>query len=191
MTETEWLTCSDPKPLLEFLLYKTSARKLRLFAVAACRGSFRRVPRRLAESYSAVEGYADATVPLVEVQKHWGTHGGSWPERPREWALSLTHTRSTAQQARRLAYARCIFGNPFRTASIVSLRLPQVVLALAQVAYDERALPWYELDLQRLGVLSDALEDAGCTDRTILDHLRAPGPHVRGCWALDLILDKQ
>src|SRR5262249_59253001 len=40
-------------------------------------------------------------------------------------------------------------------------------------------------------VLADALEDAGCTEVAILEHLRGPGPHVRGCWAVDLILGKE
>jgi hypothetical protein len=43
----------------------------------------------------------------------------------------------------------------------------------------------------RLGVLADALEDAGCSDEAILSHLRSAGPHVRGCWAVDLILGRQ
>jgi hypothetical protein len=37
-------------------------------------------------------------------------------------------------------------------------------------------------------LLADALEDAGCTDAELLGHLRGPGPHVRGCWGVDLIL---
>ena len=37
---------------------------------------------------------------------------------------------------------------------------------------------------------ADALEEAGCDDAAILDHLRSPGPHVRGCWALDMLLGK-
>ena len=41
-----------------------------------------------------------------------------------------------------------------------------------------------------LPVLADALEEAGCTDADIISHLRDPGPHVRGCWALDLVLGK-
>ena len=45
---------------------------------------------------------------------------------------------------------------------------------------------WAELPF-----LADALEDAGCTDQAILDHCRSPGPHVRGCWAVDLILGKE
>jgi hypothetical protein len=42
----------------------------------------------------------------------------------------------------------------------------------------------------RLPVLADALEEAGCTNADILDHLRGPGPHARGCWAVDLLLGK-
>jgi hypothetical protein len=39
----------------------------------------------------------------------------------------------------------------------------------------------------RLGILGDALEDAGCNDAVLLEHLRGSRPHVRGCWALDLL----
>jgi hypothetical protein len=37
-------------------------------------------------------------------------------------------------------------------------------------------------------VLADAMEDAGVKDAEILDHLRGPGPHLRGCWVVDLLL---
>ena len=47
------------------------------------------------------------------------------------------------------------------------------------------------LDPVRLAILADALEEAGCNSIDILAHLRSPGPHVRGCWALDLILGKE
>ena len=49
------------------------------------------------------------------------------------------------------------------------------VVKLAQAIYTERAF-------DRLAILADALEDAGCNEADILDHLRSPGPHVRGCW---------
>jgi hypothetical protein len=61
------------------------------------------------------------------------------------------------------------------------------VCRLAQAAYDDRQLPDGALDPSRLAVLADALEDAGCTDRAILVHLRRPGPHVRGCGPVDLL----
>jgi hypothetical protein len=47
------------------------------------------------------------------------------------------------------------------------------------------------LDPARLAVLADALEEAGCGSEDQLMHLRRPGPHVRGCWAIDLILGKE
>ena len=49
-------------------------------------------------------------------------------------------------------------------------------------------LPAGNLDSQRLAVLADALEDAGCGDAEMLAHLRGEGPHVRGCWVVDLLL---
>jgi hypothetical protein len=40
-------------------------------------------------------------------------------------------------------------------------------------------------------VLADALEEAGCKDQAILDHLRQPGPHFRGCWPVDLLFARE
>lgn len=85
----------------------------------------------------------------------------------------------------------CIFGNPFRPIALDSVWLTPSVRALARSAYDERILPAGTLDPDRLAVLADALEDAGCDSADLLSHLRGPGPHVRGCWALDLILAKE
>jgi hypothetical protein len=55
---------------------------------------------------------------------------------------------------------------------------------LAQTIYGQRAF-------ERLPVLGDALEDAGCADRDVLDHCRGDRPHVRGCWVVDLLLGKE
>ena len=70
------------------------------------------------------------------------------------------------------------------------LRAGQNGRVLAKAVYDERSLPSGTLETDRLGILADALEDAGCTDATILEHLRGPGPHVRGCFVVDLMLGK-
>jgi hypothetical protein len=82
---------------------------------------------------------------------------------------------------------RDLFGNPFRPAPSLA---PAVLTwdggtipKLAAAVYDERAF-------DRLPVLADALEDAGCTDADILGHCRGGGEHVRGCWAVDLVLGK-
>jgi hypothetical protein len=61
--------------------------------------------------------------------------------------------------------------------------LTSTVKKIAQTSYDERKF----IDLP---ALAGALEEAGCSDAELLAHCRGPGPHVRGCWALDLILGK-
>jgi hypothetical protein len=66
--------------------------------------------------------------------------------------------------------------------------LTPTVSSLARAAYAERLLPGGEFDAFRLAVLSDALEEAGCDDEDVLNHLRSPGPHVRGCWPIDQCL---
>ncbi|MBX9678322.1 MAG: hypothetical protein K2X38_06130 [Gemmataceae bacterium] len=84
---------------------------------------------------------------------------------------------------------REIAGNPFHLHSIDLSNLTDTVASLAKAAY-ERNEPSGHLDPMRLAILADALEDAGSNDTHILSHLRSFGPHVRGCWALDLILGK-
>jgi hypothetical protein len=58
-----------------------------------------------------------------------------------------------------------------------------VVLQMARAIDKERCF-------ENLPILADALEEAGCGDRDILNHCRQPSEHVRGCWVIDLILDK-
>src|SRR5262249_24287962 len=82
---------------------------------------------------------------------------------------------------------------PFREVHIVPRWLAWndgTVRRLAAAIYEERALPSGTLDTVRLAVLADALEESGCTDAELLAHLRSPGPHVRGCLALDTVLGK-
>jgi hypothetical protein len=85
---------------------------------------------------------------------------------------------------------RDIFGNPFRPITLDPTWQTPAVIALATVAYEERIVPTGELDLTRLAVLADALEEAGCSERVIFDHLRQSGTHVRGWWPVDLVLSK-
>jgi hypothetical protein len=82
---------------------------------------------------------------------------------------------------------RCIVGNPFRPVTLDHSWRPSHVLTLARAAYEERLMPAGILSPDRLAVLADALEEAGCADSEVLSHLRGPGPHQRGCWALDWI----
>jgi hypothetical protein len=100
---------------------------------------------------------------------------------------------TTVAKATQTRLFRDLFGNPFRPIIISPAVLAWndgVVVRLAQAAYNQRHLPTGKLDNVRLAVLADALEEAGCTDADIRGHLRGPGPHVRGCWAVDLCLGK-
>jgi hypothetical protein len=78
---------------------------------------------------------------------------------------------------------RDIFGNPFRPVTLDPRWLTASVLDLARAIYDERAFEW-------MPILADALMDAGCGHEDILLHCRGNGPHVRGCWVVDLLLGK-
>ena len=77
-----------------------------------------------------------------------------------------------------------IFGDPFRPVTLDPAWLTPNVLALANDIYAERAF-----DL--MPILADALEEAGCENADMLLHCRVPGEHVRGCWVVDLVLEKK
>jgi hypothetical protein len=105
-------------------------------------------------------------------------------------AISQVQPRDLRQAVKRLTslrqacVVRCIFGNPFRPVTSDPAWLTSDVLALAQGIYQDRAF-------DRLPILADALQDAGCDNDDILNHCRSNGPHVRGCWVVDLILGKE
>jgi hypothetical protein len=104
------------------------------------------------------------------------------------WVRSSAADRESIWQTPDLI--RETFGNPFRPAAFEdSWRTPDV-MSLAQAVYEERWVPSGWLDNVRVGVLADAVEEAGCSDQSVVSHLRAKHAHVRGCWALDLILGK-
>lgn len=92
------------------------------------------------------------------------------------------------------ALVRDLLGNPFRPlpplAPSVLAHNGGIVRRLAEAAYLKRELPRGHLLPERLAVLADALEEAGVCDAVLLGHLRDPGPHVRGCWAVDLLLNR-
>ena len=78
---------------------------------------------------------------------------------------------------------RDILGNPFRPVAVDPDWLTSTVVALARQMYESR-------DFSPMPVLADALQAAGCDNEDILAHCRGPGPHVRGCWMVDLLLGK-
>ena len=88
-----------------------------------------------------------------------------------------------AEQEAQVTLIRDIFGNPFSWPAVDSVWFTSTAVALARQMYESR-------DFSAMPILADALQDAGCDNPDILDHCRGPGPHVRGCFVVDLVLKK-
>jgi hypothetical protein len=191
---------------------RASDRTLRLFAVAWCRRVWHRLAdQRCRDAVEAAERFADGAATQAELSE---ARSAAWTVYARTGAYYARSVHAAAREscdaaavagyaaraarrqrepAAQCVLLRCICGNPFRPVAVSPAWLAWnegTVVRLAQAAYDERHLPPGTLDNARLAVLADALEEAGCTDGQILGHLRSGGDHVRGCWALDLLLGK-
>jgi hypothetical protein len=79
---------------------------------------------------------------------------------------------------------RDVAGNPFALGDGSVAFLSVAVLDLGRAIYDGQLF-------DQMPILADAVEDAGCSDAALLAHLRGPGPHAKGCWALDLVLGRR
>jgi hypothetical protein len=183
MTEEQWLASADAPALLRFVTSaavgaswavghaRPSDRKLRLYACACFRhGRFSDnncQPFDTIEAMDGEDGTDDLSRNAGEFARRWAEADGKY----------------FAPAKVRAALVRDVVGNPFRPSSVAPGWRSADVRRLAQDAYQERAFA-------ELPILADALEDARCTDEGVLAHLRSAGPHVRGCWALDLILGK-
>jgi hypothetical protein len=100
-------------------------------------------------------------------------------------ARDATDAQFNVQEAvLQVALVRDIFGNPFRPMSVDPSWLTSTVLALAEGIYQDRAF-------DRMPILADALQDAGCDNEEILNHCRQPAEHVRGCWVIDLLTGRK
>jgi hypothetical protein len=212
MDEHFWITSDNTDELLQGLGAAPSKRKARLFACGCCREIWHLITdARARAAVEASEVYADRAVTqreMLRIRKtalsapntpaHWAAHAASRPVLALPWIADLArfalvqkgpvsgHCYNPRPSKSQSDLLRDIFGNPFRAVRIDPSWLAckdQILVKLAQAIYDERAF-------DRLPILADALEDAGCTDADILGHCRSPGPHVRGCWVVDLLLGK-
>ncbi len=199
----------------------TSERKMRLFACACFRRSWQDSSEEHGQSaLDVAERYADGMADDEEREGALRAAASSarfGPGAVRRAVVTVARTGAMVAAAsagqlaairsettwspefwekesrRHSSLVRDLFGLlPFRSARAIDPAwrggtVPQ----LARAVYEKRRLPEVTLEPARLAVLGDALEDVGCTDAELLGHLRGPGPHVRGCWALDLILSKE
>jgi hypothetical protein len=191
MTESEWLECSDPPEMLRHLGNQYSLRKRRLFACACCRQAWGLIKPSQQLVVEAAERVADGLLDVAEARK---SHPHRFPDGPiaaeatapnsaAGWCLAdrlcammvQTRLRDVVPAALRANLLRDNCGDPFRLPPFVcfweregrALWLTSDVLSLAQAAYEERQPETGELDFDRLAILADALEDAGCTEQAL------------------------
>jgi hypothetical protein len=92
--------------------------------------------------------------------------------------------RAWLDKLRRLSHLlRDIFANPFRPIAFDRSWRSGAAVGIATSVYESG-------DFSALPILADALEEVGCTVPALLTHCRGPGPHVRGCWVVDLVLGR-
>lgn len=248
MTEHEWLTATQPTPMLRGLehLGRLSARKHQLWLCACLKRLGRLLTDpRLRAAVVARDMYADDLITTHQLRNAEAAAQHAVAEMPTTssfgtgvdgikvaaapvWAASavlsaveeplqlnsisvpiisavrcdaaraLQHkiTAEWAKAVRDAEWAaqaelvREIFGNPFRPLPLDRSCSKPTVNALALTIYDEQDRPAGLFDAQRMAVLADAVEEAGCDDAELLAHLRSGGDHPRGCWAVDLVLGR-
>jgi hypothetical protein len=192
MTEAEWLACEDPTPMLRFLTDTASNRKVRLFSCACARacehywirnqpwdGQLEADLADLRLAIDAGEDMADGVpVMLSSDSEEWYVI-----DKDAQYGAFQTLKEVTQLGSKPLELLRDIFGNPFRPVTFPPEWRTDAAVALARQMYEAR-------DFSAMPILADALQDAGCDNDDILDHCRGDGPHVRGCWVVDLVLGK-
>jgi hypothetical protein len=213
MTEAEWLACGDAYELFKHTEPSASARKTRLLGCACVRwawewGHNETVP----EAVQVAEAFADGLTSKENMSRVAAEMGALWreheePYRPYPRTCELTEALASPDNERAwlndldtfaidlgvfddpkwlkiVAFVHDIFGNPFRPITCSPSWRTDTALSLARQMYDSR-------DFSAMPILADALQDAGCDSEDILNHCRGPGPHVRGCWVVDLVLGKK
>jgi hypothetical protein len=186
-------------------------RKLRLFACACCRRVWKLlVDERSRKAVEVGEAFANeaveereleaagkaahvAAAELSHVSYDEAAFAASFCATVKTSLLPAASRRVLAaveqkdqERAVQATILRDIVGNPFHPT-----RINPDWLVFNGCTIAEIALAIYEnQSYERLPILADALEDAGCSDSVILLHCRNDEHHWRGCWVVDLLLDR-
>jgi hypothetical protein len=209
MTEAEWLECGDATAMQRFLWHRVTERKFRLLGCHCCREIWSLlVDARARRAIEVAEQYCEGLAGAVELR---ASNVAAWDVYLAVAQRSANHTPEQVHAAYAVCLLtaakpnppvahvinitrgaaaplfvkliRCMFGNPFRAVPFHPEWRTQTVLILARQMSDSR-------DFSAMPILADALQDAGCDDTDVLTHCRESGAHVRGCWVVDLLLDK-
>ncbi len=219
MTNSEWLASEDDLAMLEVVRPHASERQLRFIAVACCRHlrlmlndnlaavaideaigaaeryaaglgtkaslkRARQTVRAVRHGMSVVVGVASPTwnaLWLAEVAASENACGSVIPEIQRLAGLGLiaVHERPPTCDL-----IRCVIGPPSRLTPTNRAPSTSEVVSLARLIDENRSF-------ERMAMLAQALEAAGCEDRDVLSHCRTQADHVRGCWVVDAVLGRQ
>jgi hypothetical protein len=203
LTEAEWLAGESPAVLAHVRRVR-SPRKKRLLYCGICRTLADQLPDDECRSaLTAAERYADGDVTHQTILEcirsvdftDWGPRTYTGPVYELKECLSIAlrpdHTFALeyfeyyrSLQPVPLTVLRDIFPNPFRPVRFSRKWRTATAVGVADAMYQSRAF-------DRMPILADALEDAGCADESVLAHCRTPDQlHVRGCWVVDLVLGK-
>lgn len=200
MIERQWVCGKNPKEMLAFVQDKSSNRRLRLFVCGYLRSYLHRYDDELSRRALEIsERFADGLATTVEVEAcrkeariavrqgneaAWLAVDAAFLNTSRALQRVFGDLTTAADRRTKVHLLHDLWGPlPFRSVAIGSSWLTPSVFELAKLIYNEGAF-------DRLPDLADALENTGCDDACILCHCREEGPHVRGCWLIDLILGK-
>jgi len=181
-------------------LGKMSVRQLRLFACGWCRLRWEMLDEQSKRAVEVAERFADGLATaeqLKAARSDLKYHSpGDWKAGMAAGAASETIRTEIARGAATWDTEAPSFEEDLHlileiTGGNCHRDVPPSVLKwncdcvekVATAIYHERAF-------DRMPVLADALEDAGCDNAHILKHCRHLGGHVRGCWVIDLLLGK-
>jgi hypothetical protein len=192
------------------LLVEPDSQDAVLVAEQIGEGRAQRESRKAKEGLKATEEKAEAAVRRLTTTKgtpagavaaaeaaKWAVHSDpGWAAMHAARSAAAASAESTGREVGlegrvQMALLVDLHGNPLWPVALDPRWRTNEVVRIAQATYDNRIMPGGEIEPARLGVLADTLEEAGCTEASILAHLRGPGPHVRGCWPLDLVLAKE
>ncbi len=187
MTEAEWLKCIYPSDMLLWLASSAvPERKVLLLLISACGDG--------SDEYSSVnkaviagfDQFVEGVISREQLDSICRRAGAGNGAPALYTAENARYSLATSKPARKKAcrLIRDIFGNPFRPVSFSPEWRTDTVIALAKQMHESR-------EFGAMPILADALQDAGCDSDDVLNHCRGPGPHVRGCWVVDLVLGKE
>ncbi|VTR93499.1 Uncharacterized protein OS=Sorangium cellulosum (strain So ce56) GN=sce5710 PE=4 SV=1 [Gemmata massiliana] len=213
MTEADWNKSNDVEKLVAFVRRRFGPRKLRLFGCACCRSVWDYIDdETIRRGVECAERCADGDGPADELEAvtaavkvvveatpmkmylyqavadllEWKANHTTALDAARRVGITAHQATGTLEtRGAQPGFLRDLFGPlPFRPIPFDPAWGTSTVTALARDIYAQRAF-------DRMPILADALQDAGCDNDDILNHCRTPGVHVHGCWVVDLVLEKK